>query len=305
MKLNVYPFGSAITNDPMIFICGVSRSGTTLLATIIDSHSKASIGYELIPGKIVSLSELESLTKSQLSSCKNDLAYCGRAIRSTGYRDLGTFIIRCQRAGITTESFLEVLREFQDEGIKKITSLYERLYIAWKLMDKRRRLEGTSLYGFKLNNASFDYAYKLFPVAMFVFIIRDPRDVVDSQIQQKFQRTVRDMCFGWKKSLENFEKFMAKHKNKTMLVRYEDLVTKPKEVLSEVFEKIPLQIEKNVFKFYESNASIHKSKHPNTESLKQDFFTTKIGRWKQGLSCEHIIEVENLCKEHMGAYNYE
>jgi hypothetical protein len=76
-------------------------------------------------------------------------------------------------------------------------------------------------------------------------------------------------------------------------------------VLSEVFEKIPLEIEENLFKFYESNASIHKSKHPNTESLKQDFFTTKIGRWKQGLSCEQIIEVENLCKENMGAYNYE
>ena len=31
------------------FVCGYSRSGTTLLATILDSHPRISMGYELVP----------------------------------------------------------------------------------------------------------------------------------------------------------------------------------------------------------------------------------------------------------------
>jgi len=33
-----------LTEDTMIFPCGVSRSGSTLLAIVLDSHSQVSLG---------------------------------------------------------------------------------------------------------------------------------------------------------------------------------------------------------------------------------------------------------------------
>ena len=69
----------------MIFPCGMSRSGTTLLATVLDSHSQVSLGYELIPPKLPSPRQLMSIVEDTLVLCNNDVEKCGAELR-TGKR---------------------------------------------------------------------------------------------------------------------------------------------------------------------------------------------------------------------------
>ena len=40
-----------------VFACGYSRSGTTLLTTILDSHPDIAMGYELMPLGLPPLAE--------------------------------------------------------------------------------------------------------------------------------------------------------------------------------------------------------------------------------------------------------
>jgi hypothetical protein len=72
-----------------------------------------------------------------------------------------------------------------------------------------------------------------------------------------------------------------------------------------MFDFLPMEIDENVFRFYESAASVHRSGHPNAEALKRDFFTTSIGRARNELEAQVIAQIEHLCAEGMQRLRYE
>ncbi len=55
-----------------IFACGMSRSGTTLLTTILDSHPDISMGYELLPVDLPAVADTIKLLDSAIKDCKDD-----------------------------------------------------------------------------------------------------------------------------------------------------------------------------------------------------------------------------------------
>ena len=118
-----------LTEDTMIFPCGMSRSGTTLLATVLDSHSQVSLGYELIPPKLPSPRQLMSIVEAALILCNNDVEKCGAELRSTGKKDIGLFVIRAFRARLSYEDIFTILNELQTEGLKEISSFTQRLKV--------------------------------------------------------------------------------------------------------------------------------------------------------------------------------
>ena len=72
-----------------------------------------------------------------------------------------------------------------------------------------------------------------------------------------------------------------------------------------MFSKLPVELEPDVFKFYESKASIHGSKHPNLKNLQRDFFTDSISRWKQELDPSEISKIEGYCHKILEIFQYE
>jgi len=50
------------------------------------------------------------------------------------------------------------------------------------------------VYRFKMNSPSVGEAFNLFPNGDFMYIIRDPRDVVASHIKRGFDRAVKEIC---------------------------------------------------------------------------------------------------------------
>lgn len=50
-----------------VYPCGMFRSGTTLLATTLDSHPRISMAYELIPARVPPIPELIELIQTAYS----------------------------------------------------------------------------------------------------------------------------------------------------------------------------------------------------------------------------------------------
>lgn len=75
-----------------MFLCGISRSGTTLLATILDSHPNISMGYELLPVDLPPVAETVQLLDSAIPECDGDSEACGDRLRPQGHKTLGTFV---------------------------------------------------------------------------------------------------------------------------------------------------------------------------------------------------------------------
>jgi Sulfotransferase family len=296
--------GRVLSRDPLVFPCGLSRSGTTLLTTILDSHRDISLGYELIPPWMPAPSELLALLDEGIRLAGSAEA-AGKALRGAGHGDMGKFITRCFRAGLTEADLRAVMGALAEEGCPPIETVEERLRIAHRIAASKREICATRYYGFKLNLSAFELAFGLFPNSRLVYMVRDPRDVVASQIERQFERSVETICKAWNRYAANFERFVSAHPNAGHVIRYEDLVARPEATIRSMFDFLPMEIDENVFRFYESGASVHHTGHPNAANLKRNFFTTSIGRARADLEAKVIVQIEDFCADGMERLRYE
>ena len=293
-----------IYTGPIVFVCGMSRSGTTLLCTILDSHTNISMGYELISPPINSVAKLKSTLKKALEESGGNLPKAGKAIQKAGEKETGKFIARCHRAGIYTKDLVSILEELDKKNIHNLTFMKTRLTLASLIVQKAMLKKKADFCGFKYSSASYELGRRLFPGALFIFIARNPKDVAASHIERKFGHTIPRICKAWIHNVDRFLKFNNRHPEISRIIRYEDLVSKPQETFNKIFEIIPLEIEENLINFQNSNASIYKSSHPNTSKLKQGFFTSSIGRWEKDLSRQNSELIVRYCKKYMPQLGY-
>ncbi|MDA0802452.1 MAG: sulfotransferase [Planctomycetota bacterium] len=296
--------GACIDSRPMLFPCGMSRSGTTLLATVLDSHSQVSLGYELIPPALPGPAELLAALDRGLKLSDGDFSTAGKALRKSGENDAGLFITRCCRAGIDADDTRRILTGLRDEGLTRIATFRERLTVAWRIAKAGQQKTGAQLFGFKLNIPSYEQSYQFFPGGYFIYILRDPRDVVASHREREFDRTMEEICSAWMNYTEAFEKFNKAHPKISVLVRYEDLVSDPRATIGRMFSILPIPLEEQVFRFYDSKATKRIANHPNAENLQKDFFSTSVARWEKDLSDDDVAQITARCGGKMAQYEY-
>src|SRR5687768_1838682 len=118
---------------PMLFVCGMSRCGTTLLATVFDSHPRITMGYELIPPPLPSPADLLKALDRGIELAQEDFQVTGKALRAGGDREIGLFFTRCKRAGLDERQTRSALEDLHQRGIGPIESLEDRLTVAWRL----------------------------------------------------------------------------------------------------------------------------------------------------------------------------
>ncbi len=294
-----------ISNDTMLFVCGMSRSGTTLLTTVIDSHSQICMGYELIPPPLPKPETIVNILEEGMILSSGDFSRCGALIRKAGNKDVGLWLARCHRAGATAEDVRRVLATAMSLGIGRICTFVERLKLAHLVTKCIQEKTNNAVYGFKYTSTYFALGRKAFPNGYFIYILRDPRDIVASQKKRGFKRTTKEICQDWKRCTDAFMKFHAKYQSTSQIIRYEDLVSRPLEVISQMFEKLPVNLEPGVFKFHESKATVHTSRHPNSKNLKKDFFTDSICSWKNQLDISEVAKIEKLCHKNLEVFKYE
>lgn len=288
----------------MVFVCGMSRSGTTLLTTILDSHSRIEMGYELIPPAKLRLKELADALDRGMELADGDWTRCAPALRKAGQQSAATFFLRSLRMGLDEQTTRDVLQDLVDSGMDEVKNLDDRLKVAWKLIKAKAEIARPELYGFKLNVPSVATVASSFSSGWFVYILRDPRDVVASHIKRGFKRTTEQVCIAWNNYLKGFCTLQKQRPQSCALVRYEDLVTRPRRALNWLMSRLPVKMEENQFQFHASGASVHGGLHPNAEQLSRGFFTGSIGRWKDNLSEHDVAEIEKLCRDRMFAFGY-
>lgn len=289
----------------MIFPCGMSRSGTTLLTTLFDSHPQVSMGYELIPPQLPGPMYIYDQLEKGLELANGDYEKTGNVLKKNGVGDAGVFITRCYRAGVEVDALRTALKELHHEGMNEIKSLRDRLKVAWKIAKIKADDKNTPYYGFKLNIPSVKSTKNYFPNAHYVYILRDPRDVVSSHFERGFKRTVNEICDAWNNYLEQFEKFHDKNPSISAIIRYEDLVSDSVTSIHNIFEVLPVSVDEQIFTFYKSKASVHQTGHPNAENLKKNFFTTSINRWKNSIQTEDLDMIIKKCGSNMTKYKYD
>src|SRR5687767_8299244 len=122
-----------------IFVRGMSRSGGTLLVTLLDTHPQIAMSYELYPG----LLETE-LSQKQLADLGRKLSRAWSqklSLVSAPSKDFRTFISRAERGGVKHKRLGELLTEHSRSG-HGIDTVEGRMRLIALCCVEKMRLQG-------------------------------------------------------------------------------------------------------------------------------------------------------------------
>ncbi len=288
----------------LVLVCGMSRSGTTLLATVLDSHPEVSMGYELLPCDLPSASETLALLAEAGESAGGDTAITARLLDHQGYRGLSRFVRRCKRALVDADELAPMIARVAGEQGTDLTTIAARAALARAVVETKRAKEGARLAGFKLNSPSIAAFAPLLGDAAYIYIVRDPRDVMASHLANAFDRTTEQVGRAWRNYLARFQKFAATAPDRTLLIRYEDLVCQPAETVATLARWLGLDDYAQMLDFVNSKASIYQGGHVNRVQIQRDFFTSSVGRWTTELDRHTVELLQDACAPGMKQIGY-
>jgi len=162
--------------------------------------------------------------------------------------------------------------------------------------------------------------YSVFPNAIFIATIRDPRDQIVSELEVMKKTSVelgvkyecpnsdiRRLAQSYLSYIENLIGFNKKHHNVLHFIKYEELVTQPNvqiKLLEEItklsFGFCPESEWKNIS--YMANLQVGASRSQN---YGRPITTTSVCKFNDVLSKKDISEIESICKKVMDEYSYD
>jgi hypothetical protein len=293
-----------ITHDQAVFVCGMSRSGTTLLAAAMDAHPRLAMGYELIPPPLSGPDELLQALDQALDRADGDFRLAGGQYRRAGEDQMGLFLARCHRVGLTPDQLRHAVHAWTRETPGPAHTFPSRLALAWSIVREKQDLSSADMAGFKLDPGHISLAGRLFPRSSYVGILRDPRDVLLSHRDRGFNSSPAQILETWNRVERHLRQARSRRPQRCYILRYEDLVRDPASELKGVFEALDLPMDSAVLHFEESNASVLHSRHPNVHRLREGFTTDRVGRWVSELPEDLSRQAWKTCRAGIRRWSY-
>lgn len=283
------------------FIIGTGRCGTSLMAQMLNSHSRI-----CVPPELQLIFEYDGNGNRLLE----EFTFCGS--RGIDPDTLSSIIERCCPHKL--ELFFDYKKYCRQDNVPRtsltgfINHLYESIAMSH---DKSWLIEQTPWYGQRI-----DILTDLFPNAKFIHMIRDGRDVALSFARTPWwYESVHLNLSRWQKELKKICLDAALYLNpKSYLeVKYENLVSNPEfelrricDFLGVVFEAATLDPHRYID--YDEYSRINVSKISSKEyyewkkNKKTAVFSGNVNAWlrnKPIFSCNLPIEIsEWLCRFH-------
>jgi hypothetical protein len=219
---------AAEQRPPAPFVVGVTRSGTTLLRLMLDSHPEMTIPPEthFLP-KLIRIANKPHTTPEKL------------AAKVASHRRWGDFDISRRELEVT---FRRLRPLNATSAARAVYDLYAKRHGVRRWGDKT---PGYQIRMLKL--------LKALPEARFIHVIRDGRDVALSQARKASDPTPLDMAGRrWKSRILAARRRARRLPEGTYLeVRYEDLVTDTEPTLRRVCELIELDFDPAMLRYHE------------------------------------------------------
>jgi len=226
-----------------IFVVGLPRTGTTLLQRILTAHKAVSDGGEFSGMGVATM----DLRRRSLDSC-------------------------------------EQLSKQVDGGAAELSDVAETyLHLASERFGSKGLIVDKSI-----NNSYYvGIIAKAFPAAPIIVLERDILDVAWSCFRTCFSQGLQ-----WSWSLEDIaahfkaeERLMSHWKNvfsdRIVVVRYEDLVSEPEQVIPDLLQRCGLEFEQNIYRFHQKKSAVTTS---SVAQVNQPLNERSVG------SAQHVIE---------------
>ena len=252
-----------------LFVLGCPRSGTTLLAKILNEHPAVLMTNETA----VFLFLADAIEKSRVGYAAGLL-----------YGKEHNYLWAEHLAG-HSRSLIE--------------SFYTRIAVR---LEKR----GLRYWGEKHphHTECFDFIEKLYPAARYIYIVRDPRDSALS-IKHMLQIPFAEALAAWKVFSDAYEHFITTRETGHLYqLRYEDLVNDYDGLTRQVFTWLGLTVQP-VERFLKLYRNVDAHSLSQAVPITSDFRLKAVNRWRRELSSADCRLADELVGPFLDKYGYD
>jgi len=272
-------------NSPII-IMGSERSGTNLLRHLLSNHSRLAGPvsphflevFSPISHFYDDLHKIENLEKLFTDMLK---------LANHPYHDWQLNI-----------KFMEFYQKFVP---KSMIEMYNSMYLAKAEHQGKKRYVSKDIHAWL-------YAHQIksvYPKTRFIYVVRDPRDHVRSWMKRPiYLLTPMEAVKKWKRDQNEILRLNFSGGINWHMVKYEDLITNPEDVMSRLLLFLNETVEDGCFNTNPENATESRW-NDYWKNLGQQIIRENKEKFKDGLDMEDIELIETLCFAEMKRFNYK
>lgn len=306
-----------------LFVTGMFRSGTTLLARMLHTHDDIACASD---------------PYRPFFNCFRDAVADGCDIDVDAYDPLGDYFADDTRLKLYDAIQSATLdRSFPDEERDRLydrieghgTPFSPRIY---EEVDEIRGETFHEVYKHLLSAVPVCYGdgdeswhatkevwtteftpvlHESFPDARFIQVVRDPRAVCASKnVQERSKYPWLFLIRQWRK-LATLARAYDRHQSiqdQVLVVRYEDLVSEPRVTAERMYEFLEIGMDEetlNPANFVDGSGDQWLQNTSYDDSDKASFNTDSVDKWRTTLEGRIVRYIEHLCQPEMAAYGYD
>jgi hypothetical protein len=282
---------------PAPFVCGVTRSGTTLIRLMLDAHPEVAI-----PGETHWVPKLiKAVERSKQSS--EDLADLIIDHKRWGDFHLDADELRSRISAVDPPNAADVIRAF---------------YLLYAEREGKRRY-GDKTPGYVQEMLRIQ---RVLPEARFIHIVRDGRDVSLSHLRMNWgPETYAESARLWRNRIRKARK-QAPNVDHYMEVHFEDLVGDTEGVLRRVCDFVELEFDPVMLDYHEraegrlkekARELPRKNRPPQPAEARMESHrlakepprSDRIGMWRERMTPDEVAEYEAVAGDMLVELGYE
>ena len=270
------------------FIIGSGRSGNTLLRSILSGNSDISIPPESyrIPFAIKKFhifnnrdwEDIVPQVLKEFEDCK----------------EFYTWEIDITDAQKRLENIADSKRT--------LSNIFDELFCTYT----EKHSPGSKIWGDKtpMNTLYLDWIGTVFPRSKFIHIIRDGRDVASSYLKMERYDTILEAANRWINSIESAQSFGSKIKENYIEIRYEELVTKPEEVIKYTCDFLDIDYDSKMLDHTKQVKKLGDTDKQHHSNLSKPISSDSVGKWRNNLSESDQESITKLLHKHLQRLGY-
>ena len=270
------------------FIIGSGRSGNTLLRSILSGNSDISIPPESyrIPFAIKKF----------------------HIFNNRDWEDIVPQVLKefedCKEFYTWEIDITDVQKRLEDiaDSKRTLSNIFDELFCTYA----EKHSPGSKIWGDKtpMNTLYLDWIGTVFPRSKFIHIIRDGRDVASSYLKMERYDTILEAANRWINSIESAQSFGSKIKENYMEIRYEELVTKPEEVIKDTCDFLDIDYDSKMLDHTKQVKKLGDTDKEHHSNLSKPISSDSVGKWRNNLSESDQESITKLLHKHLQRLGY-
>ena len=185
---------------------------------------------------------------------------------------------------------------------RTLSNIFDELFCTYT----EKHSPGSKIWGDKtpMNTLYLDWIGTVFPRYKFIHIIRDGRDVASSYLKMERYDTILEAANRWINSIESAQSFGSKIKENYIEIRYEELVTKPEEVIKDTCDFLDIDYDSKMLDHTKQVKKLGDTDKEHHSNLSKPISSDSVGKWRNNLSESDQESITKLLHKHLQRLGY-